>query len=109
MTKKIKWYTKECNGYQVLYTTTSHHFDVSFYFKGGEIEEVLIDGWEYPITEEMLNGLFVSVGDKMLTIVELSHMANSAYPSITNEVKTEDDAYDSMRRELSSPEATGRV
>jgi hypothetical protein len=97
-------------GDDMLAITTNQHINVEFLFdKGEDATHVYLDGHEFPVTEEMLNGIFVGIGEKMVSLVELCAEANRSYLPIVDEIRKEAREFSRAERELCSPRATGRI
>lgn len=106
---KVQWTYKDQYNQPCLAVKTNHHIEVELFFENGHVVEVMLDGFEYQITEELLSGLFVAIGDEMVSIIELSHKAQNDFDKVMAEVNADDKENEAMRRELSSPYATGRI
>ena len=97
-------------GDNMLCIKTNQHVNVEFLFdKGDYATHVYLDGDEFPLTSDTLYGLFVAIGEEVISLIALSHKANRAYPDIMVEIEQEAKENDSMVRELSCPRMTGRI
>lgn len=97
-------------GDDMLVIKTNQHIEIEFlYDKGDDATHVYLDGHEFALTDDVLYGLFVGIGDNVISIIELSHEANRQYPYIKEEIEQEDREAADMERELSCPRLTGRI
>lgn len=97
------------HGADMLAIKSNQHVEVEFLFKDESATHVYINGEEFSMAAEMLYGLFVAIGDEMVSLLDLGRKAEEEYPAIMREVAQEDSEAADMERELSSPYLTGRI
>lgn len=111
----IRFSHKNIGGYDVL-TLEAYKADVEVFFYSGDVSHIHIDEREFMPTEDLLYGVFVQIRPKNIfepatfhSLQEILSEAESQYPGIMREIEDEERSYGAMERELSSPEATGRI
>jgi|GEM_PF-6653460 len=102
-------HSKSPSGYDLLTTKTNQHVKIDILFDNGTATHVYIDENEFKVIDDTLYGLFVGIGDKMMSLVEVVREADRQYPAIAREVAQEVREAAREERKLSSPCMTGRI
>ena len=102
-------YSEGMGGYQTLYIQTDDHFNVCVDFFKGEAEEFRLSGDRTFTVNEAESSLRVAVNGEILKISEIIEDAERQYPAIIAEVEQAQADEEAYEREMSSPEATGRI
>lgn len=98
------------NGDPMLAIKTNQQLEVEFLFdKGDDATHVYVNGNEFASHEEVLYGLFVGIGDKVVSLRDLCHEAGFAFPAIKAEVDREGREAAAHERRMSSPQYTDRI
>lgn len=71
--------------------------------------EVLIGGYDYSPKNDVLNGLFVSIGGKFHSIVDVIREAELSWDKLVSEDDAESGECQDEINALSSPRLTGRI
>jgi len=95
--------------FECLTIKTNQHVDIMVVFEHGDALAIQADGYEFNLTEDVVNGLFVGIGDKMYTLADVAREASIQYPDFKAEADQETAENEGMERYLSSPYSTGRV
>lgn len=97
-------------GGPMLAIKTNQHVDIEFLFDKGEYPSyVYINNHEFSASDDTFHGLFVGIGEKVISIRELLLQAVIDYPVIKLEVAQEASEAAAHEREMSCPRATGRI
>lgn len=102
-------YRESRMGDDMLCIKTNQHLEIEVLFENGEATHIYVDENEFKVIEDTLYGLFVGIGDQVMSLVEIIREADRQYPAIMEEIEQEDRDAAEMERELSCPRRTGRI
>ena len=104
----MKFRYEQGGGVGSLSIKTDHGVSVEVGFDLGE-GLIYIDGYEMSARSDTMEGLSVAISGKYVSLREVIDSAINQYPAIITEVEQEQADDEAHEREMSSPEATGRV
>lgn len=96
-------------GDDILCIKTNQHISVRVLFENGKATYIYADNNEFNLVGDTVFGLFVGIGDKVVSLIEVALEAANQFADIKAEVEEKELEAAAIERELSSPYLTGRI
>ena len=110
MSKKPEFeFRRGDGGYDYLSLRTERNMMIEFYCRDRDVDYVRIRDEEIAATDDDLYEIYVRISGEYYSLHALLKFADNEYDSISDDLEAQDADDAAMDRELSCPQATGRI